>query len=191
MATAPISGKSLTRSLGGAVGQTAKSGGAPRTPTLNPDTASATCTEAETVQESLWNRNPSPRRSRHRPWSPLPLPGAAEVTAKASPCTLVPVLRFHSLAAWAASSCSLARVPMKQAAKNSGLFFHSVTTLFYGPSETTWIAHCDVLLLVLICQKSIASRFQGGVPSDLAFESYMRNACSYPVVVWHLPDVLN
>jgi len=61
-------GRSWTRSRGGAAAPTARSGGAPRRRTPTPSTASATCTVAATVQESLWN--PRPPRLRIRRSSP-------------------------------------------------------------------------------------------------------------------------
>jgi len=63
-------GRSWTRSRGGAAAPTARSGGAPRRRTPTPSTASATCTVAATVQESLWNPRPPRLRIRRSPSCP-------------------------------------------------------------------------------------------------------------------------
>uniref|UniRef100_A0A453QGE3 Uncharacterized protein n=1 Tax=Aegilops tauschii subsp. strangulata TaxID=200361 RepID=A0A453QGE3_AEGTS len=70
--------RSSTRSHGGAGAPTARSGGAPRRRTPTPSTASATCTVAATVQESLWNPSLLPlRTSRSSPSCPPSRPRPA------------------------------------------------------------------------------------------------------------------
>lgn len=58
-----------TLSQGGAEEQMVRNGGAPRRPTLTPSTVRSTCTEASTVQESMWNH--SNRRQPCRSAPPL------------------------------------------------------------------------------------------------------------------------
>jgi hypothetical protein len=83
------SARSWIQSLAGAGVRTARSGGAPRRPPRTPSTASATCTAAATVQESLWKRSSSPTPNRPPPWrlcSPSPLPPVV-ATSRAIPFT--------------------------------------------------------------------------------------------------------
>ena len=56
-AIVPIMGRKLTQSQVDAGGRMERSGGAPKMRILTPNTVSGTCTEAATVQESLWNLN--------------------------------------------------------------------------------------------------------------------------------------
>jgi hypothetical protein len=88
LGTDRTSARNWIRSLAVAGVRTARSGGAPRRPPRTPSTASATCTAAATVQESLWKRSSCPRPYRRPPrqWPspprrPLPpLPAAASRT---------------------------------------------------------------------------------------------------------------
>jgi hypothetical protein len=92
LGTGPTSARRWTRSPGGAGVRTARSGGAPRRPPRTPSTASATCTAAATVQESLWKRSSRPRRtpsrsSSSRPPRPLLASRTTRCTRRSSPAT--------------------------------------------------------------------------------------------------------
>lgn len=126
LVTAHCMGRNSTRSRGGAAAPTARNGGARRTRTRTPSTASATCTVAATVQESLWklSRQPlslnPPRLPPSPPSLPPPLPAAAAPeVSRASRST-----PSSAMSALARLSCTwTALAPMALAAAEiSGLF---------------------------------------------------------------------
>jgi hypothetical protein len=134
LVTGPTSARRWIRSPGGAGVRTARSGGAPRRPPRTPSTASATCTAAATVQESLWKRSSSPRRTpsssprRSRPASRTSHPTRRSSPATASVQAAAEVASGPARSAWGPPlSCTwtvplLTRPLLVEGAKISGAF---------------------------------------------------------------------
>jgi hypothetical protein len=147
LGTVPTSARRWTRSPGGAGVRTARSGGAPRRPPRTPSTASATCTAAATVQESLWKRSSPPRRTpSSSPRRPQPASRTNRCIRRASPETAAveaaEVASRLARSAWGLPlSCTwtvpqLTRPLLVEGAKISGAFLqplsHAQNCLVFG-----------------------------------------------------------
>lgn len=74
-------GRSLTQSQGGVGGRMGKNGDVPKMHILTPNTVSAICIVAETVQESLWNLKLLLNRCQLRCHKSLPLAALVVIEA--------------------------------------------------------------------------------------------------------------